>query len=281
MPKTRNIDASFIAGTRGALLALHFRPPPAVEDRRACVIVVPAFAEEMNRCRYMQTLLAGALNARGIGLLAVDPFGTGDSQGAFGEATWEQWVADTQSAMAHARHSGYERIELLGIRLGALLALEALAGQPPVSGLVFWQPVISGKAILNQFLRLKIAASIGRDEAAGSTQEFEDMIERGEHLQVAGYDVSPGLFKGIQSAHIDQHLQHLDPPLAWFSILASAERKVPRPELAVVEQLIARGGNIAHQTLVAAPFWQAHERTLAPELIEPTCQAVDRGLGDD
>src|SRR5262245_40307096 len=91
---------------------------------RAALYIAP-FAEEMNRSRRMATLLATALAARGVGFLAPDLYGTGESDGDFADARWDRWLDDVDATIDAARAGGAERITLVGLRLGALLALEA------------------------------------------------------------------------------------------------------------------------------------------------------------
>ncbi len=268
-----HLDPAFIEGTRGSLFAMH-HAPAHIDDSTECFIVVPSFAEEMNRCRYMQTLLAQALNKQGYGLLSVDPFGTGDSAGNFSETDWDQWKKDVVSATDYAKQLGYKHISFLAIRLGALLAMEATPYIDKLKRIVLWQPVTNGKATLNQFLRIKIAASIGRDEKAETTAHLEELLNEGKNIEVAGYDVSPSLFKGIQSAHINNHLETTSIPIAWFTVLASAERKTPRGDLQAIEKWQGQGTKIDHKTIIGPAFWQAHERTLVPDLITATMEYI-------
>ena len=73
-------SGEFVAGTKGPIFVLLRKPlvPP-----RGCVLVVPPFAEEMNKCRRMVTELAIRLAEQGIATLQPDFYGTGDSAGDF------------------------------------------------------------------------------------------------------------------------------------------------------------------------------------------------------
>ncbi len=278
MNSTGLLQPGFIEGSRGALFALHHKPRNFAENA-SCTIVVPSFAEEMNRCRYMQTLLAHQLTAAGHAMLIVDPYGTGDSAGDFVDGDWQQWTDDMVTAIHHARELGYKRVTLLGIRLGAMLAAAA-AERAPVEHLVFWQPVASGKVALNQFLRLKIAASIGRDETATSTAALEQEINDGNSIQVAGYDISPGLFKGLQAASLNAHMTQLALPVDWYTVLASAERKTPRGDKTVMDKWRQAGAQVNHHEIIGLAFWQAHERTLAPALVDATAALLTAEQGE-
>lgn len=267
------VQATFIPGTRGALFALH-RAPRSAGNNSECFIVVPSFAEEMNRCRYMCTMLAQQLSEQGYGYLSVDLFGTGDSAGDFSEADWKTWRADLVSACDHAKSLGYSRITLVAIRLGALLAMETLQTLPDVHRVILWQPVISGKTALTQFMRIRIAASLEREESGGTIADFEQQLDNGQHVQVAGYDVAPALYKAIQAVKLDSASACKGVAIAWFNTLASQERKTPRVEVDFLARWRSSGADISHTTVIGPSYWAVHERTLAPGLVEATMKYI-------
>lgn len=268
-----NLEASYIEGTRGSLFALHYLPATA-KNQSECFIVLAPFAEEMNRCRYMQTMLAQSLAKRGYGVLIVDPYGTGDSEGDFVDADWQQWREDTLCTETYARKLGYLSTSILAIRLGSLLAASVVSEFKSLHRLIFWQPVTNGKIALNQFLRLRVAASIARGEEAETTANLEAQLKGGSSIQVSGYDVSPTLFEGIGNTKLDQ-LPHLQNTLvSWFTVLASTERKTPRADLKTIERMSESGFDVTHTTVIGPAFWQAHERTLAPSLISATLDCI-------
>lgn len=273
MSQLFHLKPAFIEGGKGPLFAMHHEPVKR-NQQNECIIVLPAFAEEMNRCRYMQTMLAQALTEQGIGLLAVDPYGTGDSGGEFSDADWEGWINDSITAANYSTQLGYQHISLLGIRLGALLAMAVMPSISNLKQLLLWQPVTNGKAALTQFLRLKIAAAMARGDDSMTTAQLVEDLNQGNNIQIAGYNVSPSLFNGIQQAHLDNHLNTIPLPVDWFSVLTSANKKAPRSELKSIETLQKTGSEITHHTIVGPAFWQAHERTLAPNLIPATVSVI-------
>ena len=260
---------TFLKGSKGQIFNLHFKPT-SVGEGKTCVIIAPAFEEEMNRCRYMCNMLAQGLAEGGVATMMSDPFGTGDSAGEFRDLNWQQLGEDLLTTVEHAKAEGYEQLVLLGIRLGALTVSEIAAKSEHIHKVVFWQPVVNGKVALTQLLRIRIAASLGRDEEGGSVKEFEQMSADGKIVEVSGYELSPDLFTGIQSAKLDDAMSQLDVPVEWFTAVASAERKPPRAELSAIAKWQEKGKSISHNVVVGPPYWQVHERTLAPELVKQT-----------
>ncbi|MBT8144916.1 MAG: hypothetical protein KJO55_09465, partial [Gammaproteobacteria bacterium] len=87
-----------------------------------CIVIVPPFAEELNKCRRMMALLGRAASDAGMGCCYLDLSGTGDSEGEFANATWQQWRDELESLLnwIELELPGVQ-IQLVGIRLGLLL----------------------------------------------------------------------------------------------------------------------------------------------------------------
>lgn len=121
--------------------AYHPAPGPAV-------LVCPPFGAEAGQTARAWRALAGLLAARGIATLRPDLPGTGQSGG---DAAAPGLLADWQVALQAmgewlaARHGG--RLVLLGHRMGALLALDALGGTLRPESLVLLDPPASGAAL--------------------------------------------------------------------------------------------------------------------------------------
>ena len=173
-----------LGGSRGGLCALYFEPNAGVPPL-GDVLVVPAFAEEMNRCRAMVSMQARALAELGVGTLMLDPSGTGDSAGEFVDATWAQWRDDLRRGAAWLDTHGHGCRALLALRLGAVMAAELARDCPGVRNLLLWQPVLSGKTFYTQFLRIRLAAEMNLPNRIKSTSELRAMSAAGQ--AVAGF----------------------------------------------------------------------------------------------
>ncbi|MGH8593525.1 MAG: hydrolase 2, exosortase A system-associated, partial [Gammaproteobacteria bacterium] len=105
------------------------------------MLIVPPFAEEMNKSRRMFALLARDLACLGYGVMLVDLYGTGDSEGEFVEARWAMWKEDIARSAEWLQGQGAESFYLLGLRLGAPLALDVAKNFAfPLQRIVLWQP---------------------------------------------------------------------------------------------------------------------------------------------
>ncbi|MGH8720327.1 MAG: hydrolase 2, exosortase A system-associated [Burkholderiales bacterium] len=259
-------DAFFLPGARGRVFCLHHSPA-----QHSQVIVVPPFAEEMNKSRRMFTLLAHALKRHGCGVLIPDLYGTGDSEGDFADARWEIWQDDLTLAWRHLVNQGARTVSLLGLRLGALLAMECVCGERVAAKRVLlWQPVVSGNAFMTQFLRLRIAANMAAANQE-TTQSLREKLAAGEALEVAGYRLAPELASAIDAASMRALSMRDSLALNWMEIgsaVSSAGRRIIddwRNSATVTESVIA-----------GPPFWSTSEITLAPELIERTVACFEQ-----
>lgn len=267
------LRAWFLPARHGRLFCLE-RPAPGGLAGQDCVLVLPAFAEEMNKTRRMLTLLGDALQARGISLFVPDLYGTGDSEGEFGDARLATWHDDLRDCLAWLRNAGIARVHVLALRAGALL-LGALQDAPlPLGRLLLWQPVGSGKQYVNQFLRLRLAGNLiaGTATEAGTAGLRAELRQQGS-LEIAGYRCREELLAELEG------LELKDLPVTGFESVASFELGLedasrPSPALSrVVERWRGAGVAVDARTLAGDPFWATTEIATVPGLVAATVAA--------
>ena len=115
-------DHFFLQATRGKLFCSYFSPI-SKNDRLETILFVPPFGEEMNKARRMVALQARAFSNMGYGVFIADLYGCGDSEGEFLEAEWGIWLDDLEVCVGWIEHHKGPRVNLWGLRLGAVLAL--------------------------------------------------------------------------------------------------------------------------------------------------------------
>ncbi|GEQ96463.1 hydrolase 2, exosortase A system-associated [Iodidimonas gelatinilytica] len=215
------LSASFPVGPNGPLFVLEIASISAAP--RATVLLMPPFAEEMNRSRYMLAQTGRALARQGFRVLLADPSGTGDSAGDFEQASWDRWIADLSFLRDMARLDT-EPLWIGGVRTGALLAA-TLAHQEPdgIDGLLMIQPVLSGKRFLTQFLRLRVAAAMNRGQRE-STAQLMEILKNGESVSVTGYPLGPDMAEQLTRLSLKDMPPPPDLPIEWIEI-GSDERE--------------------------------------------------------
>ncbi len=265
-----------IEGTAGPLFGIHHGPR---RQPTRGVIYLPPFAEEMNRARRMAALQAQALAAFGDGGLVLDPFGCGDSGGEFGDARWEIWRDDAVRAVSWMRQRGYDSVVLVGLRLGALLALD-VARDPAVqaSRVVLWQPVLRGEQMMTQFLRLRLAADLSGGKRAGeSTAEIRKTLIAGTTVEIAGYDLHRDLVAAIDKLTLADLGVACRAPIDWVEIVPQPDQAASPAHGPVADRWRDAGIGFSQHRVVGEPFWALQETATAPALLSLT----NRLLGYD
>ena len=259
-------------GERFCLLHAPAEPQAAA---RAAVVFVHAFGEEMNKSRRMVALQAQALAAAQCAVLQIDLLGCGDSSGLLSDASWDAWLADVAGASAWLgqRYPGAQRW-LWGHRAGCLLAAEAAARDPAPGHLLLWQPMVAGKTLVQQLLRLKAAAGLTDGLPAKSAMAaLRAAIAAGQTVEVAGYPLPAKLLNALEAITLarpapSSRLRCLD-----VSPRAGADLS---PATANLMQAWRDQGLDVQACVVQGPaFWQASEIETAPALLPATLAAMD------
>ena len=247
---------------------------PAGGEAAACVVQAHAFGEEMNKCRRMSALQAAAMAGAGCAVLQIDLAGCGDSSDVPDDMGWETWLDDLQAACDWIckRHADAP-LWLWGQRTGALLASALAARRAEPTHLLLWQPMSSGRTLVQQLLRLKGAAHLGDGAAAKAAMAAARAeLVAGRALSVAGYTLPAALLQAIEQAT-------LQPPpapgrTAWLELSSRAEAALAPASAKLIEDWQA-AGHVVHARCVAGPaFWQSAEIEHAPELIPATVAAL-------
>ncbi|HSW06815.1 hydrolase 2, exosortase A system-associated [Aquabacterium sp.] len=263
------IDAFYLAADqqRGGQRLCLYHPGRAGVPRGAVVYVHP-FAEEMNKSRRMAAQQARALAEAGFAVLQIDLLGCGDSSGDFGDATWDDWVADVEHASRWLRQRCDAPLWLWGLRAGALVAAAAAQRMDEPCHFLFWQPTPVGAVVLQQFLRLKAAAGLADGGSKAVLNEVRGSLAHGRSVDIAGYALPAALARGLEAAT-------LAPPrrpgrVVWLEVSNREDATLGPASVNAVERWRLAGCEV-HAALVPGPaFWQTVEIEDAPALLTAT-----------
>lgn len=265
-------EAFFLPRENGQRFCILHQPGDG-QALRGSVLYVHPFGEEMNKCRRMAALAARALASAGWAVLQLDLLGCGDSTGRFGDAGWQEWLSDVRAGWRwlHDRFGGAPW--LWGARAGALLACEAAAEIDGVRAALFWQPVVSGRQHLTQFLRLKLAR-----DALSSTADREAMqairtrIQQGQTVEVSGYDLSPSVARGLDAAELA--VPHGIARVAWLEVSSAEPPSIGLATLGRITSLRERGIQMDARVVAGPEFWQTVEVEECDPLVAGTLEAL-------
>ena len=259
-------QAFFLDAAPGKRFCL-YHPPQG--PARGAVLHVPAHAEEMNKSRRMVARQARLLAAQGVAVLLLDLYGCGDSEGLSGDARWEIWRQDVLLALDWLRAATPGPLSLWGLRLGALLALDAAQDRTDLAAVLLWHPVTEGAAYLTQFLRLRLAADMLNPGAgaSGGTEALRRLLADGASLDIAGYTMSPALAAAIDRATVDE----MTPPACpvhWLDLVPQPGRAFAPARAAVASRLSGCGWLLDTGIVQGPAFWASQEIAEAPALLD-------------
>ena len=265
-------EAFFLEGEGGGRFFVLTRPPSAPVGN---LLLVPPFAEELNKSRRMLALAAQAFAERGWQVLHHDLFGCGDSAGDFGDASWAAWLEDVDRAHAWLTRDSAVPAALWTLRAGSLLAADWMRQSSKALPLLAWQPVINGKQHLQQFLRLKgVSEMLNEADVKTTMAALRKALAEGRSVEVAGYTLSPALVEGLEASVLSVTHSHRT-PLAMFELVGQ-----PAPECSpglrlLAERLRKEGCAVEAQALQGPAFWQTQEIATCPALVAASCDVLE------
>jgi exosortase A-associated hydrolase 2 len=261
-----------ITCSMGSLFSLYY--PSENNKLKRAIIHVPAFAEEMNKSRRMVAQQARAFASQGFDVVVPDLFGTGDSSGDFGDATWAIWLQNIADVIDWLKQQGVESFSLWGLRTGALLAIDfASGGFYPIERLIAWQPVLNGENFIIQFLRLRVAAAMmersGRQE---KTSELKQQLLSGNAIEVAGYRLNPDLVAPMLALRAEEKDLSSVMAMVIFEINSSQNKEASSANSKFIDFLASKNQVASLKTVFGSPFWSTQEIVEVPGLLAETAK---------
>jgi len=204
-------SSGWVPGATGRRWCTTWQPaglPPAsglheqlLAAARGTVLFLPPFGDELNHTRPLMAAAARSLAATGWNVQCTDPYGMGDSEGDFADASLTQWAEDFADDAAAAAAQG--TWVLWVARQGALL-LPALwqalqrRGVPLPLALASWSPVVQGSAVVTQWLRLAALGNTG--SAVGQSVDWlRRQLAAGVAVECGGYLLSAALANELEA----------------------------------------------------------------------------------
>jgi alpha-beta hydrolase superfamily lysophospholipase len=229
---------------------------------------------------------ADAAAAIGVPAMRFDYSGTGDS--ADMDAQTDQldvWSRDIVAAVEELqRRTGVERVCLLGIRLGGLLALQTARRCQAVSALILVSPVIRGKKYLRELRTTSLASILGVTEptaAPGGADGASTSASSDGELEVAGFSLSAASRAALSQADFTTTQAPVPDMLIidgnslpttrrWAEVLCASEARTTYLSLPGLIEMIMTPphlGSVPQEMIGAARDWLArYLASLQPQL---------------
>ena len=167
----------FFFGSSDRSLFGVYQPPKGRVAREEGIVLCYPMGQEYMRAHRAFRQLSNLLSRAGYHVLRFDYYATGDAMGESDEASAVQWQQDIGTAIEELKdNAGIEKVSLVGLRLGATLAVQAGAARPDVEDVVLWDPVVSGEVYLEHLL-----------------ENVEGAFDEKDTVGVLGFPLTPAL----------------------------------------------------------------------------------------
>jgi exosortase A-associated hydrolase 2 len=205
-----------------------------------------------------------------------DLYGTGDSEGDFADADLTTWRSDLGRVASWSAADGTPIVAMLGIRLGCALGASVVESGAigPLRAAAFWQPVFDGARFLQQFLRMRLAASLAQDRKE-TIADLRQHLARDEVLEVGGYGLSGELARNLDSLVVPQRLAGALGRLAWIEVVRDVAASPPVMATKLLESTVAAGGHVAMQAHAGEPFWATTEIISNRQIVDASVEHLE------
>ncbi len=273
----QSVKFDFLTSSQNSQIFLaHFLPDQALISARPgrFVILVPPFAEELNRSKRMYVLLARLLAKSGFHTIHFDYSGTGDSLGEWGQFDYSDWLGNLRDVYESIDEEALE-VSFVALRFGALVLADAFGqGMIRSQKCILWDPIESGDSLVRQLVRMKIAAAMTENAKKITSKEVLDLIENSGYLESGGYRINKKLLDQISDKRL---INNMDCMLAnskvhWMTLNARNKDKASWLPVGFDESALETGQPV---TLHMHPvqdikFWMQQETTISPKLLQET-----------
>jgi alpha/beta superfamily hydrolase len=187
----------FYFGTSTKPLFGCYHAPQGGPFRDCGVVLCYPMGQEYIRSHRAYRQLAIRLSSAGFPVLRFDFYGCGDSSGDCEEGEMRQWLADISTAIGEIKgRCSVVKICLVGLRFGGTLAMLVGAERGDIAGLVLWEPVVSGRAYMEELTALHQQQL--RPYIAG--QSCHSNVNR--QVEILGFPLTHGLRTDLEKINL-------------------------------------------------------------------------------
>jgi len=213
------IKPAFFGSTNAAsnnhkLFGIHYQPPlistsiktgintsTNTNTKKHAVLMCHPLGHEYSRSYRNLQQLAILLAQAGFDVFRFDYLGTGNSQGNSEQTTAKQCVEDIQTAANYIqKQSQCEELSIIGIRIGAPLALQAQHKINNIKNLIAWDPVVQG----NDYLQL---LEKFHHKALTGIRRYRSVRKNVKDNQLFGYAYSKEKYTSLKNVTLDTGYQ--------------------------------------------------------------------------
>jgi pimeloyl-ACP methyl ester carboxylesterase len=219
--------------------------PAARAASRIGLVICNPFGYEATCAHRSVRAFAESVAHLGVPTLRFDYLGTGDSEDINpNQNQLTTWRNDILAAIAELqRQTGVEKVCLLGIRFGGLLAALAGAHCAAVSSLILIAPIVNGSRYLREIRVTRLAANMATERGSANDAGADRQSAIDGSIEISGFSMSAATVASL--AEVDLAAQKTPPAL---DILIIDGEKLPT-SAGWVESLTDRPGRVTYMAL--------------------------------
>jgi len=177
---------TFYFGDPPKLMYGAYHPAREFNDRGVAVILCYPVINEYLRAHRAFVRIATQLAAEGFHVLRFDYFGCGDSYGDDNDGNLSEWTENLETAIEELKHGcDASHICLIGLRMGATLAMLAAEKRNDIDSMVLWEPIVNGDEYLREVKRFHLESAV--IEGLPKTEKSHSDSE--SHLDILGFRI--------------------------------------------------------------------------------------------
>ena len=174
--------------------------PPGMPSRPLGFVFCAPLGQEYVRVHRALRQLADQLATNGAHVLRFDYRGTGDSYGELEDAAVSAWLEDAANAVEELKALGsLNRVSVMGLRFGALIASHLAAARKDIDGLAVWDPILSGSAAATEMAAYVQEESRRRPIEIGREPEPGNFVSPDGSIHFNGFDFPATFLEDIKS----------------------------------------------------------------------------------
>lgn len=232
----------FHFGTAETRLLGIYQPAQRENPGRCGVVLCYPMGREYLLAHRSFRQLANQLSQAGFPVLRFDFHGCGDSYGTSEEGSISHWLRDLSSAVVEMRkRSASRRICLVGLRLGATLAITSATERHDIDSMVLWNPVLSGAAFLNE---MRCLHNVLFKHLRGRNSDPAD-----DDIGLLGFRLTQFMQADLEK--IDLYANHKKPAPRILVVQSEEEQQGQR----YARHLSATGAQVDSRFVAFAPVW--------------------------
>lgn len=250
---------------------------PSGEGRDIGIVMCPPLFTENMEAHGIFVVLARLLAENGYPVIRFDYRGTGESEGEWSDYSIPEYLSDILRASEQLRtRTGVAKIGLLGLRMGATLALISATRCDPTAFVVALEPVVNGREYVRELLRLNIAEQMRyRLEVKAGLRKLVETIRSGESVLIVSFPLDRKKYDDLEEIDLRTIAGNISIPTAVFSLRSARNGDDSVRELYQAMEPAPKGS--LFRTIECPPFWKQTPRMVrrAPELFEAVREWLD------